>query len=131
MNDEIAKLPDRHSNVWAIFSGVKRDSGSEAFQQHLRPEDIRHQFYEALNTFSKTLQLAMSSVEFHIKSDPKKIERYLADLKFFRALRQAVRNRFNESVDYREYEDQIRNMVNKYVGASEVERITEPVNIFE
>lgn len=38
---------------------------------------------------------------------------------------------YNEPVDYSEYEDQIRNMVNKYVGASEVERVTEPVDIFE
>lgn len=129
--EEISKLPERHTNVWAVFSGVKNKRDMEALQQHLRPEDVRQKFYDTLNAFSKTLQLALSNVEFHLQTEERKINLYTADLRFFRNLRQAVKNRYNEAIDYSEYEDQIRNMVNKYVGASEVEQIIEPVNIFE
>ena len=131
VREEIEKLPELHTNVWAVFAGVVNKTDTEALQQHLRPEDVRQRFYDALNAFSKTLQLALSNVDFQLETSEKKIAVYLTDLKFFRNLRVAVKNRYNESIDYSEYEDQIRNMVNKYVGASEVERITEPVNIFE
>ena len=40
--------------------------------------------------------------------------------KYFRNLRAAVKQRYNEAVDYKEYEDRIRNMVDKHVGADEV-----------
>ena len=46
-------------------------------------------------------------------------------------LRAAVKQRYNEAVDYKEYEDQIRNMVDKYIGADEVRQIIKPVNVFQ
>lgn len=131
IEDEIAKLKERHANVWAVFGGVQNRHDLEAMQQHLRPEDVRQDFYDALKEFSKTLQLAMSSAKFHNKTPIETVQRYVEDMKYFRNLRAAVKQRYNEAVDYKEYEDQIRNMVDKYIGADEVKRIVEPVNIFE
>ncbi len=131
IEEEIAKLKERHTNVWSVFNGVQNKQDLEAMQQHLRPEDVRQDFYDALNEFSKTLQLAMSSSKFHEETPKATVQRYIDDMKYFRNLRAAVKQRYNESVDYKEYEDQIRNMVDKYIGADEVKRIVEPVNIFE
>ena len=131
LDDEIAKLAERHTNVWAVFNSVANKQDLEAMQQHLRPEDVRQDFYDALNEFSKTLQLAVSSAKFHDDTPKATVQRYVDDLKYFRNLRAAVKQRYNEAVDYKEYEDQIRNMVNKYIGADEVKRIVEPVNVFE
>jgi type I restriction enzyme, R subunit len=131
IDEEVAKLKERHTNVWSVFNGVQNKQDLEAMQQHLRPEDVRQDFYDALNDFSKTLQLAMSSSKFHEETPKATVQRYVDDMKYFRNLRAAVKQRYNESVDYKEYEDQIRNMVDKYIGADEVKRIVEPVNIFE
>jgi hypothetical protein len=65
IEEEVAKLKERHTNVWSVFSGVQNKQDLEAMQQWLRPEDVRQDFYDALNDFSKTLQLAMSSAKFH------------------------------------------------------------------
>ena len=131
INEEVAKLKERHTNVWSVFNGVQNKQDLEAMQQWLRPEDVRQDFYDALNEFSKTLQLAMSSAKFHEDTPQATVQRYVDDMKYFRNLRAAVKQRYNESVDYKEYEDQIRNMVDKYIGADEVKQIIEPVNIFE
>ena len=131
INEEVAKLKERHTNVWSVFNGVPNKHDLEAMQQWLRPEDVRQDFYDALNEFSKTLQLAMSSAKFHEDTPQAVVQRYVEDMKYFRNLRAAVKQRYNESVDYKEYEDQIRNMVDKYIGADEVKQIIEPVNIFE
>jgi type I restriction enzyme R subunit len=131
IEEEIAKLKERHTNVWAVFSGVQNRQDLEAMQQHLRPEDVRQDFYDTLNEFTKTLQLAMSSAKFHEETSKATVQRYIDDMKYFRNLRAAVKQRYNEAVDYKEYEDQIRNMVDKYIGADEVKQIVKPVNIFE
>ncbi|QDU73761.1 Type-1 restriction enzyme R protein [Bremerella volcania] len=131
LEDEISKLSERHTNVWAVFNEVPNKQDLEAMQQHLRPEDVRQDFYDTLNEFSKTLQLAMSSAKFHEETPKATVQRYVQDMKYFRNLRAAVKQRYNEAVDYSEYEDQIRNMVDKYIGADEVKRIVKPVNIFE
>ncbi len=130
VEEEIATLKERHTNVWAVFNPVQNKQDLEAMQQHLRPEDIRQDFYDALNDLSKTLQLAMSSAKFHDETPKETVQRYVDDLKYFRNLRAAVKQRYNEAVDYKEYEDQIRNMVDKYIGADEVKQLVEPVNIF-
>ncbi len=131
IEEEIAKLKERHTNVWSVFNGVQNKQDLEAMQQHLRPEDVRQDFYDTLNEFSKTLQLAMSSAKFHEDTPNATVQRYIDDMKYFRNLRVAVKQRYNEAVDYKEYEDQIRNMVDKYIGADEVKQIVAPVNIFE
>ncbi|WP_164103723.1 type I restriction endonuclease subunit R [Candidatus Laterigemmans baculatus] len=131
IDEEVSKLKERHTNVWGVFKGVQNRQDLEAMQQSLRDEDVRQEFYDALNAFLKTLQLAMSSTNFHENTPKATVQRYVDDMKYFRNLRSAVKQRYNEAVDYSEYEDQIRNMVDKYIGADEVKRIVEPVNIFE
>lgn len=131
VDEEVAKLKERHTNVWAVFNGVKNKQDTEQLQQWLRPEDVRRDFYDTLNLFSKTLQIAVGSAMFHETTERPIVEKYIEDLKRFRSLRAAVKQRYNEAVDYREYEDQIRNMVDKYIGADEVKQIIKPVNIFE
>jgi type I restriction enzyme R subunit len=131
VEEEIAKLNERHTNLWAVFNSVANKKDTEAMQQYLRPEDVRHNFYEALNAFSKNLQIAVGCAKFHETTDRKTVQRYLDDLKYFRSLRVAVKQRYNEAVDYSEYEEQIRCMVDKHVGADEVRQVIKPVNIFQ
>jgi type I restriction enzyme R subunit len=83
-----------------------------------------------LSLFAKTLQLALANAKFQDETPENKIARYKDDLKSFLNLRQAVKQRFGEAVDYSSYETQIRNMVNKYIGADAVKQLIAPVNVF-
>jgi type I restriction enzyme R subunit len=58
------------------------------------------------------------------------IKKYKDDLKTFISLKNSIKQRFGETVDYSSYEIQIRNMVNKYIGAGEVKQVIDPVDIF-
>lgn len=128
--EEIDKLPEYHTNLWSVFSEVENKSDSEAMQLHLGPEDIRQKFYEALRLYINTLRLALTNVRFQEQVSPETIKRYKEDLKMFLSLRNAVKQRYGETVDYSSYEVQIRNMVNKYIGADEVKNIIDPVDLF-
>jgi type I restriction enzyme R subunit len=131
VNEEIKQLPQRHTDVWQLFQAVENKNDIETLQRHLEPLDVREAFYERLKEFFKTLQLALSNAKFQEETPEEKKRKYTDDLKRFLNLRTAVKQRYGESVDYSSYEAQIRNMVNKYIGSSQVKQLIEPVNVFD
>jgi len=57
--------------------------------------------------------------------------RYKADLKRFHNLKAAVKLRYAEAIDYRDYEPKIRKLLDTHIQANEVIQLNEPVNIFD
>jgi type I restriction enzyme, R subunit len=128
---EIAKLPTLHAAVWDVFKGVANRQDLESLQQWLEPQDRRDEFYEALRDFAKNLRLALSNAPFQADTPESTKQRYNQDLKSWLKLRDLVKIRYGEKVDYSEFDDQIRRMVEKEIGASEFITIIEPVDIFD
>jgi type I restriction enzyme R subunit len=131
INDEIKKLPQKHSELWDIFKGVSNKRDAEAYQLLLKPEDIRVIFYDKLAAFAKILKLAFSSIDFHKDTDEKTIQRYKDDLAFFIKLRTAVLQRYSDVIDYKQYEGQIQKLIDTHIQTEGVETITDLVNIFD
>ena len=131
INDEIKKLPQKHSELWDIFKTVSNKRDAEAYQLLLKDEAIRVVFYDKLAAFAKILKLAFSSIDFHNNTDGKTIQRYKDDLAFFIKLRTAVLQRYSDVVDYKQYEGQIQKLIDTHIQTEGVETITELVNIFD
>jgi len=129
--EEVAKLPQRHSDLWAVFKEVANKKDVEAFEQHLAPDDKREEFYTNLRDFQKTLAVALSTEQFYDDTKPERILTYKDDLKFFRSLRVSVQQRYSEAIDYSQYEKQIRKVMDDHIKAPEVEVVTDLVNIFD
>ncbi len=127
---EIAKLPTHHAAVWDAFKGVNNLQDNESLQQWLQPQDRRDIFYENLRDFAKTLKLALSNAKFHADTPEATKQRYNQDLKYFLNLRDAVKRRYAETVNYAKYADQIRQMVVKEIGAGAYNTFIEPIDIF-
>jgi type I restriction enzyme R subunit len=128
---EIDQLPQRHSTVWAIFTGVVNRRDQEAMQRWLEPEDRRTRFYEVLADYARTLGVALASVQFYEQVSEAQINVYKRDLQHFHNLRQAVKQRFAEAIDYREYEEKVRKLMDEHVRATGVSSMTALVNIFD
>ena len=128
---ETRSLPQKHSVLWDTFKEVKNKQDEEEYELLLADVELRAKFYERLTAFSKTLAIALGSVEFLEETEPSKIGRYRADLKFFSKLRASVRRRYAEVVDFGEYEPKIQKLLDTHVGTGEVESITPLVNIFD
>ncbi len=129
--EEVAKLPQRHAEVWDIFKEIDNKQDLEAFGALLRAIDLRERFYEKLSAFARTLKIALSSIDFHKQTPEKQINDYKRDLTMFLRLRNAVQMRYSDKVDYKQYEGQIQKLIDKHVESGEVEIITEQVNIFD
>lgn len=131
INEEIKKLPQKHSEVWDIFKTVANKRDAEAYQLILKDPAVRTVFYEKLSVFARSLKLALSSIEFHKQVDEKTISRYKDDLIMFMKLRIAVVERYSDTIDFSQYEGQIQKLIDTHVTADKVEVITELVNIFD
>ncbi len=139
MSTEYKRLPGLHDALWAIFSDVHNKEDVEQFRRVLVPrvtedesghsfdqtQKVREDFYDALTEFGLCLKLALSSRTFFDDGafDEKTIQTYKRDLRFFTELRVQAKRDANETVDFSEYEEQIRRLVDKQVN---VERIVDP-----
>ena len=129
--DRAAELPQLHSNLWALFEKVKGAKDPEVYEVHLRDDDLRNRFYERFSLFARTLSLGLSSMNFLETTPEKTIRKYKADLKFFQNLRAAVTQRYQEVVDFSEYEPKIKKLIDTHVGAGEVEQLCKPINLLD
>jgi type I restriction enzyme R subunit len=127
---EIARLPQLHSDLWAIFTGVNQND-REAIERHLEPDDRRQRFYDALTAFAQTLRVALAAVSFYETTPEARIQRYKDDLRFFHQVRQSIKVRFAEAVDYRDYEMKVRKLLDEHIRATGTSVITELVNVFD
>lgn len=131
INEEIKKLPQKHSELWDIFKTVANKRDAEAYQVLLKDEAIRVLFYDKLAKFAKALKLALSSMKFHEQASEKTISRYKEDLAFFMKLRAAVVERYSDTIDYKQYEGQIQKLIDTHITTDSVEVITSLVDIFD
>lgn len=128
---EIDKLPQRYSDLWDIFKTVKHSYDEEAYEVLLGDDSVREEFYHSLSEYSKTLAIAFSSDKFLLETDDDTISMYKADLRKFQSLKAAVKLRYAEAIDYRDYEPKIRKLLDAQSLAHEVIQLNEPVNIFD
>ena len=131
VNDEVKKLPQRHSELWDIFKSIANRQDAEAYQQLLRDEALRAQFYDKLSAFAGNLKIALSSIQFHKETPEKRIAKYKEDLAMFLKLRNAVQTRYSDTVNYEQYESQVQKLIDKHIQTDEVKPITALVNIFD
>jgi type I restriction enzyme R subunit len=136
VSTEYKRLPSLHDALWAIFTSVQNKGDHEQLRRVLVPrvaedetghsfdqaQKVREDFYDALTAFGMCLKLALSSRTFFDDSafDEKTIQRYKRDLRFFTELRVQAKRDAGETVDFSEYEDQIRRMVDKQVIGQEI-----------
>ncbi|MGB0937884.1 MAG: type I restriction endonuclease subunit R [Colwellia sp.] len=134
MDTEYKKLPGLHSDLWAIFDGVKNKQDGPALRQTLAPkvQDVdgklvdtnlkkRDDFYSALTAFSNCMKVALQSATyFEDKSFDNKRDLYKRDLKAFVDLRKQVREDADETINYDEYAEDIRSLLDKHIAGIEV-----------
>lgn len=136
VSTEYKRLPTLHDELWSIFGAVKNREDWEQFRRVLVPQTtddgsghsidrnqkVREDFYDALTEFGMCLKLALSSRAFFDDGafDENTIQTYKRNLRFFTELRVQAKRDAQETVDFTEYEDQIRRMVDKQVIGQEI-----------
>ena len=143
MSTEYKRLPQLYKHLWTIFDGVKNKNDIEQLRQVLIPkiEDrhgelvdvnlkVREDFYEALTAFASCLKVALQSATFFEDKSFSDDDRrhYKETVKQFSSLRQLVQQDAGEKVDYDQYAEQVKKLLDKHVVGVEVK---EPGGVYE
>lgn len=129
--EEAWRLPSLHAALLDLFSGVANRFDEEAYAKALIDEPLREEFYRRLGQFSRCLTVALSSRTFLEETPPERLQRWRVDEKRFVALKEHVRARYAEKVDWADYEHRVRALLDQHVSAHEVITVVEPLNVFD
>jgi|SRR5437660_9664758 len=54
VSEVVKTLPQRHSELWDVFKGMKNKRDEEEFERLLAEQALRDQFYERLSSYART-----------------------------------------------------------------------------
>ena len=125
----VGKLRESYSNVVAIFKGIKNKLDKEEYELLLGDEALRNDFYNQLSNFGKYLAIALESEHVYNAIGEEDIQLYKREFKFYQELRASVKLRYSDTIDHKEYEAKMRNLMDTYIAAEDIIQITAPVDI--
>lgn len=125
----IGELRQYHSQLWDIFAPVRNKSDMEEYEVLLEDEELRNDFYDILSKFGRNLAISLESERIYNALQPEELAKYKKDLKFFQELRKSVKLRYSDTIDHKEYEAKMQLLMDQYISAEQIIRITNPVDI--
>ncbi|WHY39221.1 type I restriction endonuclease subunit R [Bacillus velezensis] len=125
----IGSLRQYHSDLLQIFAPIKNKQDTEEYEVWLEDKESRDGFYDVLSQFGRNLGIALESEKIYNALPEEELKKYKNDLKFFQELRKSVKLRYSDTIDYKEYEAKMQKLMDNYISAEEVIRITNPVDI--
>lgn len=126
----VGELREAYTNLTNLFKGIDKND-TEAMQVSLEPEPHRKDFYNKLSVFSRKLGIAAESDKAYEALGEEKMKTYKAEFKYYQELRASVRLRYSDSIDHKEYEAKMRKLIDNYISADSIIRITNPVDILD
>lgn len=129
--EEARRLPSLHAALLDLFGGVANRFDEEAYARTLIDEALREEFYRRLGQFSRCLTVALSSRTFLEATPINRLQRWRSDEKRFIALKEHVRARYAETIDWTDYEHRVRALLDQHITAHEVMTMVEPLNVFD
>ena len=129
IDTEINNLFKAYEDLKEVFKDIKNENDLEEYEILLEDEKIRKDFYDKLCKFGSILGIILPSDQAYYKIGKEKISELRKALAFYQKLRKTVKLRYSETIDHKEYEAKMQKLLDNYVVAKEMMRITEPVDI--
>ncbi|MDW7777063.1 MAG: type I restriction endonuclease subunit R [Methanosarcinales archaeon] len=127
----IGSLRQYYTDLINIFIPVKNKKDVEEYEVLLANDEIRDDFYNVLSHFGRFLSIALESEQVYNALSKDELNSYKKDLKFYQELRKTVKLRYSDSIDHKEYEAHMQKLMDNYISAEEIIRITNPVDILD
>lgn len=129
IDTEINNMFKAYEDLKELFKDIKNKNDLEEYEILLEDEIIRKDFYDKLCKFGSMLGVILPSDQAYYKVGKEKISELRKAISFYQKLRATVKLRYSETIDHKEYETKMQKLLDNYVVAKEMMRITEPVDI--
>ena len=129
IHEVIDELPAAHRRLLDLFKPVKNKLDHEQMEQHLRDDDIRKDFSKRLAEFARLLEQALGSEKVYDHFNDKQMDQFRGDWLRLKNLRRSAALRYQDSIDMREYEPRILQLLNDNVAADPAKMIINPIDL--
>ena len=127
----VGSIRQYYTELVNIFIPIRNKQDVEEYEVLLANDELREHFYDVLSKFGRNLSVALSSERIYNALGEDEINKYKKDFKFYQELRKSVKIRYSDSIDHKEYEAKMQKLIDNYIAAEDVIRITNPVDIFD
>ncbi len=129
----VGKLRESYSQLVELFEPVQNKADTEETELFLADEKKRAGFYDRLCCFGRDLATVLNSERAYsaFENDKAEIAKYKSAFVFYSKVRRSVKIRYADSIDNREYEAQMQNLLDKYMSVEGIRNITNPVDILD
>lgn len=131
IREEIAKLKTFYSHLEEFFKSVENKNDIESYEVFLNQEEKRQDFYKLLSEFARALRVSLTSDKMEEVFTQSEIKNFKSKMKFYAKLRQSIKIRYHEAVDFGKYEKQMQKLLDTFISAGDVNELTKLVNIFD
>ncbi len=129
--DEKKKLEEAHQNIWKLFEHLPKKASANQYQEALQEEATRKEFYEKLKSFATLLNLAHVNRSIFTAIGIDKLNFYQDEYSFFKKLRESVIERYDDILDFSQYESGIKALLDTFVHATEIKVVVQPISIMD
>ncbi|MBB6713405.1 type I restriction endonuclease subunit R [Clostridium gasigenes] len=127
----IGDLRQYYTELVNFFSSIKNRNNMEEYEVFLGDDKLREEFYTCLSIFARKLSIALESEEIYNSLGREEIEKYKKTFKFYQKLRESVKRRYSDTIDNREYEGRMQKLIDNYISAEGMMRITNLIDILD
>ena len=127
----VSRLRETYSQLCDIFASVRNKEDAEEIEVFLADNEIRTKFYDALCSFGRALGIVLNSEKAYTAFDKQEIDRYNSAFIFYSKVRRSVKRRYADSIDNKEYEKQMQNLLDTHMSVAGIKQITNPVDILD
>lgn len=127
----VSDIKQYYSDLVDFFRDIKNKNDIEEYELYLEDNKRRDDFNKLLSKFSGKLSIALSSEKIYDALGKELISEYKDKFKFYQNLRETVKHRYSDFLNPRDYEDKMQNLMDNYISADGMMKITDPIDILD
>ena len=125
----VGRLRDAYSHLEDLFSSITNKKDTEEIEVFLSDSKKREQFYNLLCAFGKALSLVLNTEKAYGAVPREELMRYQDAFAFFSKVRRSIKIRYFDSIDNKEYEPLMQNLLDTHLSVAGLKQITHPIDI--
>lgn len=125
----LEKLRSNHARIWETFKDVVNKKDMEEYESLLMDKKLRDHFQKVLKDFSVSIQTALEVPKTYELLTSEELNIYKEDWKYFEALKYSALQRYNDDIDYKDYESKMKRLLNTYIDSKESITVAESIEI--
>lgn len=128
---EVEKLDVMLKALKEHFSSINNMTDDEEIGRYLADENLRKEFYQKFRNFHNIYKLALGFAQWTYETSDADKKKYQNEYKYFAELRTVIKERYPDGINYKDYVDDIKRLVDVNLKSDPPKVIVEQFNIFD